>query len=158
MISAGTTGITSRCSTVPCSRSRMSAAPVSMTVIMVRLLMICITEVNQLDFKFGLNFARVTTLTGTPIQSFASRDELRHIVDDDVLDVGHAIEGLGSRGGIDIDLNGRLPPGENIRLELWGNLNDVNEALRIHRRVDFRRCDLHRRLERGRREAVRNAA
>ena len=57
MISEGTTGITSRCSTVPCSRSRMSAAPVRITVIMVRLLMICITEVNQLDFKFGLNFA-----------------------------------------------------------------------------------------------------
>jgi hypothetical protein len=31
MISAGTTGMTSRCSTVPCSRSRMSAAPVSIT-------------------------------------------------------------------------------------------------------------------------------
>ena len=52
---------------MPCSRSRMSAAPVSITVIMVRLLMICITEVNQLVLKFGLNFARVTTLTGTPI-------------------------------------------------------------------------------------------
>ena len=74
MISAGTTGITSRCSTVPCSRSRMSAAPVSMTVIMVRLLTICITEVNQLDFKFGLNFACVTTLTGAPVHP--SRPEM----------------------------------------------------------------------------------
>ena len=45
----------------------MSAAPVKITVSMVRLLMICITEENQLDFRFGLNFARVTILTGTPI-------------------------------------------------------------------------------------------
>ena len=66
MISEGTTGITRRCSTVPCSRSRISAAPVRITVIMVRLLMICITEVNQLDFKFGLNFTRVIILTGGP--------------------------------------------------------------------------------------------
>ena len=28
--------------------------------------MICITEVNQLDFKFGLNFTRVIILTGGP--------------------------------------------------------------------------------------------
>ena len=31
MISGGTTGMTRRCSTVPCSRSRMSAAPVKIT-------------------------------------------------------------------------------------------------------------------------------
>ena len=67
MISVGTTGITRRCSTVPCSRSRISAAPVRITVIMVRLLMICITAVNQLDFIFGLNFTRVTIFTGAPI-------------------------------------------------------------------------------------------
>ena len=34
----------------------------------------------------------------------------------------------------------------------------INETLRIHRRVDFRRCDLDRRLESGRREAIRDAA
>jgi hypothetical protein len=68
MISAGTTGITRRCSTVPCLRSRISAEPVRITVNIVRLLIICITEVNQLDFKFGLNFTRVTILTGSPLQ------------------------------------------------------------------------------------------
>ena len=45
----------------------MSAAPVRITVSMVRLLITCITEENQLDFKFGLNFARTTILTGAPI-------------------------------------------------------------------------------------------
>ena len=54
-----------------------SAAPVRITVIMVRLLMICITEVNQLDFKFGLNFARVTTLTGAPGNPSRLANELR---------------------------------------------------------------------------------
>ena len=75
---------------MPCSRSRISAAPVKMTVSMVRLLMICITELNQLDFRFGLNFAMRNHLDGHRRQSFASRHELGDIVDDHVLDVGHA--------------------------------------------------------------------
>ena len=45
----------------------LRAAPVRITVSMVRLLITCITEENQLDFRFGLNFARVIILTGTPI-------------------------------------------------------------------------------------------
>src|SRR5215471_8489537 len=47
MISAGTTGITRRCSTVPCSRSRISAAPVKITASIVILLTTCMTEENQ---------------------------------------------------------------------------------------------------------------
>ena len=77
MISAGTTGMTSRCSTVPCSRSRISAAPVRMTVSIVRLLITCITDENQLDLRLGLNFARVTILTGTPISP--SRPEMNSV-------------------------------------------------------------------------------
>ena len=92
--------------------------------------MICITAVNQLDLKFGLNLARVTTLTGSPQILRAPRQIVSRSYDD-VLDVSHAIEGLGSRGGIDIDLNGRPPPGENIVLELRGNLDDVKDTLRI---------------------------
>jgi hypothetical protein len=74
------------------------------------------------------------------------------------LDISHPIESLGGRGGIDIDLNGGLPPSKNILLKCWGNLNHVNESLRIHGRVDFGRLDLDRRLECGRRETVGNAA
>ena len=59
------------------------------------------------------------------------------------------IEGLGNRGGIDVDLNGRLPPGENIRLELRGNFNDEHEPLRIHRGVDFRCRDFRTDLKVG---------
>ena len=64
MISVGTTGMTSRCSTVPCSRSRMRAAPVRITASMVMLLTTCMTEENQFAYRFGLNLARITTLTG----------------------------------------------------------------------------------------------
>ena len=52
---------------MPSSRSRMSAAPVKMMVSMVRLLIICITELNQLDLRFGLNLATVTSLMGIAI-------------------------------------------------------------------------------------------
>jgi hypothetical protein len=91
-------------------------------------------------------------------QSFASGDELCDVVDDHVLDIRHAIERLGHGGGVYVDLNRRLPPRENIRLKVWGNLNDEHKTFRIHRCIDLRRGDLHRRLERGRSEAVRNSA
>jgi len=47
MIWKGVTGMTSRCSTVPCSRSRISAAPVSTTASMVMALTISMTAPNQ---------------------------------------------------------------------------------------------------------------
>jgi hypothetical protein len=84
--------------------------------------MICITDVNQLDFKFGLNFAS-NHLGQCSDSCFASGDELRHIIIDNILDVSHAIEGLGGRGGIDINLNRSLPSGANIRLEHFGGIS-----------------------------------
>src|SRR5262245_59465060 len=83
--------------------------------------------------------------------------ELCDVVDDHVLDVGHAIEGLGHGSGIYVDLNRRLPPRENILLKLWGNFNDEDKTLRIHRCIDLCRGDLHRRLECRWSEAVRNS-
>ena len=64
MISIGVTGMTSRCSMVPCSRSRMRAAPVRMTESMVTLLITCITAMNQPDLRLGLKATRTTTSTG----------------------------------------------------------------------------------------------
>ncbi len=58
MISNGVIGITSRCSIVPCSRSRISAAPVNTIESMVTLLMISITDPNQLCASVGLKRAR----------------------------------------------------------------------------------------------------
>ncbi|MNT87232.1 hypothetical protein D3C72_2276200 [compost metagenome] len=65
MISNGVTGMTSRCSTVPCSRSRMRAAPVSTIDRMVMLVMTFITAPNQPLFSSALNLARSTRSTGS---------------------------------------------------------------------------------------------
>ena len=64
MISAGVTGMTSRCSMVPCSRSRMSAAPVRTMASMVTMLISSISEPNQAWVRLGLNRARSTRSTG----------------------------------------------------------------------------------------------
>ncbi len=54
MISAGVTGMTSRCSTVPCSRSRISAAPVSTIDSMVMRSTISLSEPNHDCSRFWL--------------------------------------------------------------------------------------------------------
>ena len=64
MISAGVTGITSRCSMVPCSRSRISAAPASTMDSMVTLLMISISEPNQACVRAWLKRMRIAISTG----------------------------------------------------------------------------------------------
>ena len=64
MISRGVTGITSRCSMVPCSRSRISAAPVSRMPSWVTLLITAVTAANQAALRLGLNRLRGTSSTG----------------------------------------------------------------------------------------------
>ncbi len=64
IISAGVKGITNRCSKVPCSRSRMSAAPVRMTESMVIMLISSITLPNHSEVKDGLKRMRMATLMG----------------------------------------------------------------------------------------------
>ncbi|MNF01203.1 hypothetical protein D3C80_2001610 [compost metagenome] len=64
MISKAVSGITSRCSTVPCSRSRISAAPVRMIDSMVIWLITSITPPNQAWVRLGLNSTRGASSTG----------------------------------------------------------------------------------------------
>ena len=64
MISNGVTGMTSRCSIVPCSRSRISAAPVRMIDSSVTWLMSSMTAPNQALFRLGLKRARSARSTG----------------------------------------------------------------------------------------------
>ena len=64
MISAGVTGMTSRCSTVPCSRSRMRAAPVRMIDSMVTEEMTSVMAPNQLLLRCGLKRALRSRSTG----------------------------------------------------------------------------------------------
>jgi len=58
MISKGVTGITSRCSTVPCSRSRMRAAPVSTMESIVMPFTTSVIAPNQLFSSVGLKRTR----------------------------------------------------------------------------------------------------
>ncbi|MNY39749.1 hypothetical protein D3C86_1744510 [compost metagenome] len=64
MISNGVTGITSRCSMVPCSRSRISAAPVRMIARMVIWLITSFTAPNQARVRLGLKAVRTTASIG----------------------------------------------------------------------------------------------
>ena len=63
MISVGVSGITSRCSIVPCSRSRIRAAPARNMAMRVMLLMSCTTAMKGVTSRFGLNCARMTRAT-----------------------------------------------------------------------------------------------
>ena len=64
MTSAGVTGITSRCSTVPRSRSRIRADPVSRTDSMVTMSISPTTPPNQDRVRFALKRTRSSTTTG----------------------------------------------------------------------------------------------
>ena len=67
MISSGVTGMTSRCSTVPCSRSRMSAAPVSTIDSMVMAVMMLLIDPNHDLSSSGLKRERSVRSTGTEV-------------------------------------------------------------------------------------------
>ena len=67
MISKADSGITSRCSSVPCSRSRMKAAPTSTMDSRVMLLITSITPPNHRPFTFGLKRTRATRLSGRSV-------------------------------------------------------------------------------------------
>ncbi|MDT4862417.1 hypothetical protein FQZ97_970700 [compost metagenome] len=64
MISKAPRGITSRCSRVPRSRSRINAAPVRMIDSMVIWLITSITPPSQAWVRLGLNSMRGTSSTG----------------------------------------------------------------------------------------------
>ena len=93
MIWAGVTGITSRCSMVPCSRSRMRAAPVKMSDSMVTMLMISMSEPNHDCWRLGLNCIRRASSTGVRGLADAG-DELVHLGLHDLLDIPVAGERL----------------------------------------------------------------
>ena len=63
-ISKAVSGITIRCSRVPCSRSRIRAAPVRITVSSVIWLMMATIPLNQLVSPLGLKALRITSRIG----------------------------------------------------------------------------------------------
>ena len=79
-ISLARTGMTSRCSMVPCSRSRMTAAPTSTMARMVTLVAICITEVNHAESLLGLKCRRLCTRSGSSACALAPGPRSQAIV------------------------------------------------------------------------------
>ena len=69
MISNGVTGITNKCSMVPCSRSRISAEPVRTMASMVILLMIAITAPKRSCSRLGLKRILTASSTGSTLLS-----------------------------------------------------------------------------------------
>jgi hypothetical protein len=107
MISVGVTGITSRCSMVPCSRSRISAAPVRTMDSMVTLLIISISEPNQARWsacRVEAHAQRARSTGGTCTAAVAL-DEFGHLAHHDLLDVAAAGEGLAHARGVHIELD-----------------------------------------------------
>ena len=69
MISTGATGMTSRCSMVPCSRSRIRAAPLSTMDSMVIASTISVMAPNQPLFSSWLKRARRVSSTGSTVSA-----------------------------------------------------------------------------------------
>ncbi len=135
MICAGVTGITSRCSMVPCSRSRISAAPVRMMDNSVMWLMICTTEPNQALSRAGLKRARNARSTGWRVGAAVTLDELIDFAGEDLLYIATAGEGLAHAGGVDIELHGRRSPRQHVALEVGRNDQSEGVQPRVHARV-----------------------
>ena len=76
-ISKGVSGMTSRWSIVPCSRSRMTAAPARMIASIVTLLMMPMMLVNHAVLTFGLKATRTASPTGGGAHDFRAAHELR---------------------------------------------------------------------------------
>jgi len=63
-IEAGDTGMTKRCSSVPCSRSRMTADPTRRIARIVTELMTCIAPLKRTPSRFALKAKRTTVRMG----------------------------------------------------------------------------------------------
>ena len=112
---------------VPCSRSRMIAAPVRMIVSMVTWLMMPMTLVNQDVVMFGLKAMRTSRLTGVAAVPSARERKSASSPVDDLLDVAGADAGLHHRGGIDVDLDRGVASGQHVALEVGRDVQDEGE-------------------------------
>ena len=133
MISVGVTGMTSRCSIVPCSRSRISAAPVRMIDSIVIELMTLVIAPNQLLSELGLKRARSARSTG---RASARRDSGRRIPPTSLvtieLDVAAAGEGLRHARRVDVELDLRDAARQHVALEVRRNDEGEGVGARVH--------------------------
>ena len=143
-ISKGVTGMTRRCSTVPCSRSRTTAAPARMIASMVVEEMTPMTLVNQAVTTLGLKAMRTTWPIGA---GGGSSWRVRNLAISSVricCGVAGADPRLHHGGGVDIDLQDRAGGrATQIALEMGRDIEDERVGADIHQPVDVasaRRC------------------
>ena len=117
---------------MPCSRSRITAAPVSTTVSSVIWLMIATTLLNHDETAFGLNSLRTTRLTGGAGDLLGAVQERRDAIVDDVPDVAGADAGLLHRGRVDVHLDGRVAAGAQVVLEARRDHDDEHQPPLVH--------------------------
>lgn len=89
---------------VPRSRSLMTAAPDRMSDSMVMLETICITDMNQDESRFGLNFVRIARATGRGAVPSVRQTKLASWQFMMFLDVSGAVAGQRHSCRVDIDL------------------------------------------------------
>ena len=142
---------------VPCSRSRMIAAPDRMMASMVTLLMIPITLVNHAVVTLGLKAIRTTRLTGAGAVPCA-REKVADLGGDDLLRVAGPEARLHHRGRVDIHLDRGLASAENVALKIGRDVDHERIFAGIHQGDDVPLGDRLRRLEVRRQERVRDAA
>ena len=83
--------------------------------------------------------------------------EGRYLAIDDVLHIAVADESLRHAGGVDVELDRRLAPGQHVALEIGRDVEDEGVEAHIHAGVDGVLIDDRRHLEMGRIEGVDDA-
>ena len=73
--------------------------------------------------------------------------ELLHLAQHHLLDEATAVEGLAHAGGVGVELDLRVAPGQHVTLEIGWNDQGEGVDARVHARVDPRLVDQERRRE-----------
>ena len=132
MISNGVTGITSRCSIVPCSRSRINAAPVSTIESIVTWLTTSMTAPNQDLLSSGLKRALRTRSTGSVAAAAITLCESVDLSSNYGMDIATTSERLTHTGRIHVELDRRTPPRQDVALEVGRNVQREGVKPCIH--------------------------
>ena len=122
---------------VPCSRSRMTAAPARIIDSMVTLLMICMMAVNQLDSRFGLKRERWTSTTGEDASPDSApgtnRTSAARMLWIYAVPFPASVMAVAST----LICSVGLAPGQDVGLEFWRDIDDEGVLSAVERGVDL---------------------
>ena len=147
--------MTSRCSMLPCSRSRSTAAPVRKIASTEMLLMIWLMATNQPCCMLGLKRARVSSCDQRRVAALGpALPEGLDRAGDDVLDVARSAAGLAHGRGVGDDLDGRLGVPRQVLLEFRRQVHHEGVLPGIHVAIDVAERDVGGRQEQRRQHGV----